>query len=186
MPVVEAHILEGYSPSEKSRLTLALTDAVRFVVPADDDAVTVMVHEMPWENYARGGSSRTPAPALPDPTQIALDFLTALQARDIEKAEAMLATDFQMRFPGTQPFASIEELIDWTKDRYRFVQKTITSTEAFHTNGHAVVYITGTLAGEWPDGKPFDGIRYIDRFEIKSGKLTSQEVWNDIAEERAK
>ena len=61
MPIVEAHILEGYSPAEKSRLTAALTDAVRLVVPAADEAVTVMVHEMPAENYARGGKSRTPA-----------------------------------------------------------------------------------------------------------------------------
>jgi hypothetical protein len=49
-----------------------------------------------------------------------------------------------------------------------------------------VVYIKGTLSGEWPDGTPFEGIRFIDRFEIKGGKLISQEVWNDIAEERAK
>ena len=55
MPIIEAHILGGYSPAEKSRLTMALTDAVRFVVPAGDDAVTVMVHEMAPENYARGG-----------------------------------------------------------------------------------------------------------------------------------
>ena len=42
MPIIEAHILEGYSPKEKSRLTAALTDAVRFVVPATDEAETVM------------------------------------------------------------------------------------------------------------------------------------------------
>lgn len=47
MPIVEAHILEGYSPSDKSRLTSALTDAIRFVVPAPDEAITVMLHEYP-------------------------------------------------------------------------------------------------------------------------------------------
>ena len=186
MPIVEAHILEGYSPAEKSRLTAALTDAVRLVVPAADEAVTVMVHEMPAENYARGGKSRTPAPALPDPIEIALNFLTALEAREIEATEAMLVTGFRMRFPGTEPMASVAELIDWAKDRYRFVRKTIASTEAFHADGCAVVYVIGTLSGEWPDGTPFSGIRFIDRFEIKGGKLVSQDVWNDIAEERSK
>lgn len=186
MPIVEAHILEGYSPIEKSRLTAALTDAVRFVVPAGDEAVTVIIHEMAPENYARGGRSRTPAPALPDPKEIALGFLKAMEAREIEAAEAMLAPGFRMHFPGTPPMASIEELIDWAKDRYRFVKKTVTSTEAFHSNGCAVVYVIGTLAGEWPDGTPFEGIRFIDRFEVKGGKLISQDVWNDIAEERAK
>ncbi|NRA98614.1 MAG: tautomerase family protein [Rhodobacteraceae bacterium] len=186
MPIIEAHILEGYSPKEKSRLTAALTDAVRFVVPATDEAVTVMVHEMAPENYARGGQSRSPAPALPDPEELALDFLTSMEARKIETAEAMLATGFRMRFPGTDEMTSISELIDWAKDRYRFVEKTITSTEAFHSKGCAVVYVIGTLRGEWPDGTPFDGIRFIDRFEIKGGKIISQDVWNDIAEERAK
>ena len=34
MPVVELHVLEGYNSQEKQRLGQALTDAVRFVVPA--------------------------------------------------------------------------------------------------------------------------------------------------------
>jgi len=186
MPIVEAHILEGYSPDEKSRLTAALTDAIRFVVPADDEAVTVMVHEMAPENYARGGLSRSPAPALPDPVEIALNFLKALEARNIDTAKAMLATGFRMVFPGAKSMATIAELIDWAKDRYRFVEKTITSTQAFHKDGCAFVYVIGTLSGEWPNGDPFEGIRFIDRFEINGGKIVSQEVWNDIAEERAK
>lgn len=186
MPIVEAHILEGYSPGDRSRLTAALTNAVRFVVPAGDEAMTVMVHEMAPENYSRGGQSRTPAPALPDPVEIALDFLKALEARDVDTAEAALATGFRMVFPGTKPMATIAELIDWAKDRYRFVKKTVTSTEAFHSDGCAVVYVIGTLSGEWPNGEPFAGIRFIDRFEIKGGKIVSQDVWDDIAEERAK
>ncbi|MBT8459750.1 MAG: tautomerase [Boseongicola sp.] len=185
MPIVETHILEGYSPEEKSRLTAALTDAIRFVVPASDEAVTVMIHEMAPENYARGGRSRTPAPALPDPKQIALDFLTALQKRDIDAAQINLAADFRMVFPGSKPMATIAEMIDWAKDRYRFVKKTITSTEAFHQDGCAVVYVIGTLSGEWMNGDPFEGIRFIDRFAIKDGKIILQDVWNDIAEERS-
>ena len=186
MPVVEAHILEGYSREEKSRLTTALTDAIRLVIPVGDETVTVMIREVAPDNYARGGKPRSPAPALTDPRQIALDFLAAMEKRDISAAEAMLATEFRMTFPGNKPMATIGELIDWAKDRYRFVKKTITSAEAFHKGGCAVVYVTGTLSGEWPDGSSFEGIRFIDRFEIKDGKLFSQDVWNDIAEERNK
>ena len=43
MPIIEAHILEGYSPDEKSRLTTALTDPERFVVPAPDEAIRLPV-----------------------------------------------------------------------------------------------------------------------------------------------
>lgn len=182
MPIIEAHIFEGYSPEDKSRLATALQEATPSVVRPDDAVVSVVLHEVPPESYARVEPSHSPA--LPDPTQIALDFLTAMEARDIKTAEAMLAPGFRMTFPGTQPMASIAELIDWAKDRYQFVRKTITSTEAFHHNGRAIVYVTGTLSGTWPDGEPFEGIRFIDRFEIRGGKLICQDVWNDIAEAR--
>ncbi|MBF9052080.1 tautomerase [Roseobacter sp. HKCCD9010] len=182
MPIVEVHVREGYSAENKSRLAAALEDTVRSVVCLDDAAVTVVVQEAPPECYARVKPSHSPA--LHDPLQIALDFLAAMEARDIKTAEAMLAAGFRMTFPGTQPMASIAELIGWAKGRYQFVRKTITSTEAFHQNGRAIVYVTGTLSGAWPDGEPFEGIRFIDRFEIKGAKLICQDVWNDIAEER--
>lgn len=184
MPVVEAHILEGYAPEEKARLTTALTDAIRLVIPAGDDAITVMLHEMAVENYARGGQLRSPSPALPDPIQIVHDFLAAMEQRDLGSAKAMLAPEFRMIFPGHTPMATLGELVDWAKSRYRFVKKTITATEAFHKDGSTIVYVTGTLAGEWPDGAAFSGIRFIDRFAIKGGKLIAQDVWNDIAEVR--
>ena len=46
MPTVELHVLQGYGPDEKRRLGEALTDAVRFIVPAPAEAITVMIHEM--------------------------------------------------------------------------------------------------------------------------------------------
>jgi len=185
MPTVEAHILAGYTAKEKRRLKQALTDAIRFVVPAPDDAVIVMLHEYAPENYARGGMERSPAPALPDPAKLVLDYLAAMEARDIDRAEAMLGDGFEMVFPGTGPMVRLAELIDWAKGRYRFVKKTYDAVEAFQNGDVAVVYTRGALAGEWPDGAPFSGIRFIDRFEIKGGKITKQDVWNDIAEVRA-
>ena len=185
MPIVEAHILQGYSPTEKSRLTSALTDAIRFVVPAPDEAITVMLHEYPSEAYARGGQHRQPAPALPDPAQIVRDYLAAMEARDLDTAQAMLGDGFQMVFPATQPMTRLSELIEWSKGRYKFVKKTYDGFDAMHS-GVAVVYARGTLYGEWMDGTPFEGIRFIDRFEISGGKITRQDVWNDMAEVRAK
>jgi len=185
MPTVEAHILEGYTADEKRRLKQALTDAIRFVVPAQGDAIVTLIHEYPAENYARGGIERQPAPALPDPSKLVLDYLGAMEAREIDRAEAMLGDGFAMVFPGTGPMANLTELIDWAKGRYRFVTKTYEAVEAFQNGDAAVVYTRGTLAGEWPEGTPFAGIRFIDRFEVKGGKITKQDVWNDIAEVRA-
>ena len=185
MPIVEAHILEGYTAEEKTRLTSALTDAVRFVVPAPDEAITVLLNEYPEDAYARGGRHRKPAPALPEPTKIVMEYLGAMERRDLVAAQSALADSFEMIFPGTGPMTSLTELIGWAKNRYRFVKKTTEAVEAFHSRGVAVVYIRGTLSGEWPDGTPFEGIRFIDRFEVSHGKITNQLVWNDLAEVRA-
>ena len=143
-----------------------------------------MLHEYPAEAYARGGEHRHPAPALPDPTKIVTSYLAAMEARELDTAKDMLGNGFQMVFPGTSPMTSLTELVAWAKGRYRFVRKTIEIVEAFHSSGVAVVYVRGTLRGEWPDGSPFDGIRFIDRFEVSGGKIVRQDVWNDIAEVR--
>ena len=45
-----------------------------------------------------------------------------------------------------------------------------------------IVYNLGTLYGEWPDGTPFEGNRYVDRFVVRDGKIVQMDVWNDSAE----
>lgn len=186
MPVIELHVMQGYSDTEKSRLCEALTHAVRIVVPAPPEAVTVMIHDLDPAGYMRGGQHRTPAPALPNPITVVHDYLTAMEAREIDTASAMLGAGFTMTFPGTGPMTKLEQLIDWAKPRYNFVTKSYVGFEALQTTGDAaVVYARGTLAGEWPDGTPFDGIRFIDRFEVTDGHLARQDVWNDIAETKA-
>jgi len=184
MPIVEVHILEGYTSEDKSRLTAALTDAVRFVVPAADEAITVMLNEYPGDAYARGGQQRQPAPARPDPGALVVTYLKAMEDRDLDAASTMLHPDFQMIFPDTQPMTTLTELIDWAKGRYRYVRKTNDAVEALQTGGTTVVYVRGALAGEWPDGRPFQDIRFVDRFEVRDGMIVRQDVWNDIAEVR--
>jgi 4-oxalocrotonate tautomerase family enzyme len=183
MPVIELHVLEGYTAADKTRLCEALTDAVRIVVPAPPEAVTVMIHEMPPAAYMRGRQHRTPAAALPSPSEIVRDFLAAMEARDLERAQAMLGAGFTMTFPGTDPMHSLPELIEWAAPRYQFVTKTYEGFDALQSAGeHAVVYCRGALSGKWPDGTVFEGIRFIDRFEVTAGLITRQDVWNDIAE----
>ena len=185
MPIVEAHILEGYAPQEKSRLTRALTDAVRFVVPAPDEAITVMLHEYPKEAYARGGEHRDPAPARPDPVALVTRYRAAMETRDLNTAEACLGEGFEMVFPASHSMKSLPELIDWAKGRYRFVKKTTEGIEAFQAGGSSIVFVRGTLAGEWPDGRPFSSIRFIDRFEVVDDRIRRQDVWNDLGEVRS-
>lgn len=186
MPIVELHLLQGYGAEDKRRLHQGLTDAVRLVVPAAPEAITVMIHEMEPANYSRGGIQRSGAAAQKDPGGIVKDFLDAMQRRDLESASAFLGEEFVMQFPGTAPMHALEELLAWAEPRYRFVKKAYQGFDVMQGPGlAAIVYCRGRLSGEWLDGTGFDGIRFIDRFEIENGRITRQDVWNDLAEVKA-
>ncbi|HSO48823.1 MAG TPA: nuclear transport factor 2 family protein [Rhizobiaceae bacterium] len=104
-----------------------------------------------------------------------------MEARDLASAKGFLADGFEMTFPGGENFRRLEDLVEWSRGRYRFVRKTYENfDECFSENGIAV-YCFGTLSGEWPDGTAFSSIRFIDRFEVADGKLLGQLVWNDLA-----
>jgi len=112
-------------------------------------------------------------------------FLAAMEARDLDAARGFLAPGFEMVFPGAPPMHTLEELIAWSKPRYQSVGKTYERfDEAPDGSGGSVVYCFGHLHGVWLDGSAFEGIRFIDRFTIRDGKLVDQKVWNDMGEVR--
>jgi len=105
-------------------------------------------------------------------------YLDAMERRDLAAAKALLAPGFFMVFPGNKRFDALEQLVESAKGRYRSARKTY---ERYETAGDAV-YCYGTLHGELLDGAPYSGIRFIDRFTVRGGKLVDQNVWNDMAE----
>lgn len=105
-------------------------------------------------------------------------YLAAMERRDLAEARRYLAPGFSMIFPGARQLASLEALIDFARERYRSACK---SYERFDVAGDAV-YCFGTLSGELLDGSPYSGIRFIDRFTVRDGRLVDQQVWNDMAE----
>ena len=107
-------------------------------------------------------------------------FLAAVEERDMDRARGFLADTFAMTFPGGTRFSRLEELVAWSRPRYRFVRKSYETFDECHAEGRTVVYCFGTLSGEWLDGTAFGGIRFIDRFEVADGKLADQKVWNDM------
>lgn len=115
-------------------------------------------------------------------SEIVRAYLAAMEARDLETANSFLAEGFRMTFPGNVHFSTLKELVAWGSERYRFVRKNYDGFDEMQCNDAKVVYCYGTLNGEWPDGKPFAGIRFIDRFEVKDRLLLDQRVWNDLAE----
>lgn len=184
MPVVQVSLISGYSSELKQRLCSRLTDAVRQTIAADPDAITVFLHQVEPDGYMRGGRPRVPgaeAVAPPSPDALVRIFLDAMEARDLALASSLLADDFTMEFPGSDAMTRLDELVAWARDRYRFVKKRVSEFDCCDKGDHAVVICHGQLHGEWLDGTAFDGVRFIDRFEVRAGKLSRQHVWNDLA-----
>ena len=124
--------------------------------------------------------------AHPSPTEeagrIVDAFLEASMRPDPELASTFMAPDVRIVFTGGRVFSHPREATAFNAARYRWVKKRIERNDIVAGDGEAIVYNLGTLYGEWPDGTPFEGNRYVDRFVVRGGVIVTQEVWNDSAE----
>jgi hypothetical protein len=119
----------------------------------------------------------------PSDVAFCLRYLKVMEDRDLATARTMLDPSFRMVFPGDKRMTDLDALVKNSASRYRYVKKTFDETDTgTDKDGRPVVVVSGTLYGEWPDGTPFSGIRYCDRFVLKDGKLVEQHVWNDLGE----
>ena len=182
MLLIECTLIEGYDADTRRLVSERITDAACSAIGASPDFVIVTIKEVAPENYMRGRSQKTPAPAALQPDEIVKKFLTSMQDQQLDDAQKWLADGAQMIFPNGQCFTDLSDLMAWTKTRYQSVLKTFERIETTFKSQDASVYCYGTLQGVSLDGRPFENIRFIDRFAISNGKITQQEVWNDLAQ----
>lgn len=121
-----------------------------------------------------------------EPVATVTSFLRALEKGDIAAAVSVTAPGFTMQFPGGVTFKSFEALIAWAQGRYTGIRKAFERIDAAGSGDSAVVHVSGTLSGRWPDGTEFGGIRFIDRFDLTGGLIVRQAVWNDLGEAKLK
>lgn len=180
MPVISITLLPAYSQEVEARLVGRVATAARSVVAASAAGTTVFVNHA--QTYQRDGRVLAGgAPARADATELVRRFLRHMQERDLPAAARLLAPGFAMRFPGSPVLHRLEELVAFSRQRYRNVTKTDERFDECWTDDGAVVFCSGTLHGQWPDGSAFAGIRFIDRFEVTADLIRRQDVWNDLA-----
>lgn len=109
-------------------------------------------------------------------------FLVASMVPDPETAGTFMAPDVAITFTGGRKFKHPREATAFNAGRYKWVKKKMERTDVAPGIDETIVYNTGTLYGEWPDGTPFEGNRYVDRFVVRDGKIVKMDVWNDSAE----
>lgn len=133
---------------------------------------------MPDDTAARRSSIEAEA------RRIVEAFLDASMVPDPVRARSYMAADVKITFTGGRKFDDPTGTAAFNAARYRIVKKKFDRTDvvAGGTEDETIVYNTGTLYGEWPDGNEFSGNRYVDRFVVRRGKIIRMDVWNDSAE----
>ncbi|WP_017756825.1 hypothetical protein [Pseudacidovorax intermedius] len=124
-------------------------------------------------------------PAQPTtPAEIVDEFLRLVMIPDPASASRYIAPDIRIRFTGNRPMTAPGDTSAFNAKRYAWVKKKIERTEtvAGGSEDETVVYSLGTLYGAWPDGTPFEGNRYVDRYVVRRGLIVQMDVWNDSAE----
>jgi ketosteroid isomerase-like protein len=114
--------------------------------------------------------------------QIVSNFLAASMAPDPVKAATFMSADVRITFTGGRAMPDPQTITAFNGSRYAWVKKALGNFDWMDRGDHTVVYSNGTLYGEWQDGRSFSGNRYLDRFEVRDGKITHMDVWNDSAE----
>jgi hypothetical protein len=119
-----------------------------------------------------------------DPAAVVNEFLRFVMIPDPVGARQFVAPDLRILFTGGRAMRDPAECSAFNASRYRWVKKRIEKTEtvAGASDASSIVYSLGTLFGEWPDGTPFEGNRYIDRYVVRHGRIVEMDVWNDSAE----
>lgn len=118
------------------------------------------------------------------PGAIVDEFLRLIMIPDPAAASQYVAPHLQIRFTGGRAMQAPAECSAFNATRYQWVKKKIDATEtvAGGSDEATIVYSRGTLYGAWPDGTPFEGNRYVDRYVVSHGRITQMDVWNDSAE----
>jgi ketosteroid isomerase-like protein len=116
--------------------------------------------------------------------KIVEEYLRLHMIPDPDAARQFCAPGMEIRFTGNRLMHDPAEATAFNRSRYKWVKKKFGPTHvvAGATAEETIVYQTGHLYGEWPDGTAFDGNRYVDRYVVRRGKIVQMEVWNDSAE----
>ena len=119
------------------------------------------------------------APVAADETAVAADivmrFLVASMVPDPQTAALYISDELKITFTGGRKYSHPRETAAFNGKRYKLVKKKMERTDVVPGNGETIVYNLGTLYGEWPDGTPFEGNRYVDRFVVRGGKYECPE-----------
>lgn len=131
---------------------------------------------------ARGNIEKRNARGADDDIVARVERFIELSMAGDAASNAFIAPNVEITFTGGRRFAAPQEIGTFNATRYRWVKKKIAGFDIAPGAKETIVYCHGTLYGEWPDGTPFEGNRFVDRMVFTGGQIVKIDVWNDSAE----
>ncbi|GAA1866628.1 hypothetical protein GCM10009836_53790 [Pseudonocardia ailaonensis] len=119
-----------------------------------------------------------------EPAVLVDRYLQLCERRELAAAGALLTDDARLVFPGAEGGTvhhDLPSVVAASAGLYRRVGKPERHYAVATGGGPTVVTCRGTLAGEWLDGSPFSGIRFVDVFVLDGDRIAEQHVYNDLA-----
>jgi hypothetical protein len=113
---------------------------------------------------------------------VAQAFLSAINQRDADAAQALLTPGGMLEFPGGTIFERVVDFLQWAQTRYHRAEYTYQAWDVVARAERFIVYAKGTISGELLDGTRFDDVRCMERFTIHEKRVERKEVWSDIAD----
>ena len=110
------------------------------------------------------------------------EFIDAVHRGDSDAARRTLAPGYELVFPGPTSFSDVAAIFEWFAKRYSFARYRYDHMDVIESPQRQIVYATGRVEGTLLSGKHFEGVRYIDRFDIVNGRIARKEVWTDMAD----
>lgn len=108
-------------------------------------------------------------------------YLTLFMEGKLDEAQACLAPDAQLIFPGGAVQTSLADVAAEVRRLYVSVAKKIDRTWSANLGDDVIVTTTGYLYGSTSGFGSFSQVRFIDFFTVRDGKIARQEVINDAA-----
>lgn len=121
------------------------------------------------------------ATASADCAELVDRYLQCCEDRELDEAQGLLAPGAVLVFPGGRRHVSLADMARDAAGAYRWVRKHRDRYfQAPLDDGGTAVTSLGTLYGEDLAGRPFDGVRYVDVFVVRDGRISEQHVYNDL------
>ena len=112
------------------------------------------------------------------------ELLRVRMIPDPDAARNFVSSKLRTRFTGGRDMQDPARCSAFNAGRCAWVKKRRERTDAIAgaRDQEAIVFSTGMMYGQLPDGTPFEGNRNVDRYAVSEGLIVSLDVWNDSAE----